>query len=103
MNRPLPALWNRLEDESRRTVLGFAFKAAFVLPLIAIGQHPAAATRTVALLYALWCTAFAILHRQRAYGSNLNYWDEALWFFAVSLAAEFLIEPDAAATHGALG
>ena len=87
--RPLPDLWDRLEDESRRTVLGFVFKTILVLPLIALDQHPMAAIQMIALIYGLWCTAFAMLFRQRAYGPNLNYWDEALWFFAASLQPGF--------------
>jgi hypothetical protein len=102
MNQPRSAPWGHLEDESRRTILGFIFKTVMVLPLVALGQHPMAATQTIALIYGLWCTAFAILFRQRAYGSNLNYWDEALWFFATSLAAGLCIEPDAAAAPGAV-
>jgi hypothetical protein len=84
VDAPKSALWYRLEDESRRTILGFAFKLAFVLPFVALGRDPAGLAQTSALVFGLWCTVFAILYRQRAYGRNLNYWDEALWFFAVS-------------------
>jgi len=87
MLRPLHGLWQHLDDPSRRTVLGFAFKLVLVLPIIIFGQSPAGAIHTIALLYGLWCGVLAIVLRERAGGPNLNYWDEALWFFAASDAS----------------
>lgn len=92
-------VWERLADPSRRTILGFAIKLAFVLPLIAFQQNPVAAVQTTTLLYALWCAAFALFLRQRARAPNLNYWDEALWFFAASDASIIWREHGQSALH----
>jgi hypothetical protein len=74
---------------------------AFVAPFVVLGSHPSAAAQAVALIYDLWCTAFALLKQQPIYGPNLNYWDEALWFFAAAHAVGFLIHGES--VHGTVG
>lgn len=86
-------LWDRLEDPSRRIVLGFLLKGAFALPLIALARSPAAAAYTILLVNALLCALVAILQRQRPSGTDLTHWDEALWFSAAALAVGFVTEP----------
>lgn len=83
-------LWSRLEEPSRRVVLGFLPRGAFGLLLIAVSDDPAAAVHAFAVLNVVLSGVLAIVLRHPFNGPHFSLWDDVLWFSAISHAAQML-------------